>query len=153
MNIITRQHPQRDPLLESHKGSVRPVRLLLVEDSKVLTERLSEVIRQIPEIELIAAVDTEDGARAAVTREHVDLMILDLHLRQGNGFGVLRALSQLPERPLIVVLTNYDLPQYKDAALALGAAHFMDKIRDYDSLPEVLQQLAVQARESSGGSV
>ncbi len=126
--------------------AARPLRLLLVEDSKVLTERLSEVIRQIPEIELLPAVDTEEAARAAVARERVDVMILDLHLKHGNGFGVLRALNQIPERPIVVVLTNYDLPQYKDAALALGAAHFMDKIRDYDRLPEVLNELVAKAR-------
>jgi two-component system, NarL family, response regulator DevR len=124
----------------------QPVRVLLVEDSMVLRERLAEALRQIPEIELIAAVDTEDAARAAVARERVDVMILDLHLRQGNGFGVLRALCQSPERPYIIVLTNYDLPQYKDAALALGASHFMDKIRDYDKLPDILHELVVSAR-------
>jgi len=124
----------------------QPVRVLLVEDSKVLTERLTEALRQIPDIELIAAVDTEDAARALVARERVDVMILDLHLRQGNGFGVLRALSKTPGSPFIVVLTNYDLPQYKDAALELGAAHFMDKSRDYDRLPEVLRELVGKAR-------
>jgi DNA-binding NarL/FixJ family response regulator len=125
------------------------LRVLLVEDSKVLTERLSEELGQIPGIELIAAVDTQDAACAVVARERVDVMILDLHLKQGNGFGVLRALAQLPERPFIVVLTNYDLPQYKDAALALGAAYFLDKVRDYDRLPEVLHELVVEARSGT----
>jgi DNA-binding NarL/FixJ family response regulator len=139
-----RQQPKR--AAEVMGVAVRPLRLLLVEDSKVLAERVAEVVRQIPEIELLAAVDTEEAARAVVARERVDLMILDLHLKHGNGFGVLRALNHLPERPIIVVLTNYDLPQYKDAALALGAAHFMDKIRDYDRLPDVLNELVVKAR-------
>ena len=35
------------------------LRVLLVEDSKVLTERLTEAIRQIPEVELIGTADTE----------------------------------------------------------------------------------------------
>src|SRR5450755_2206569 len=140
------QHQQQQAAEGSVDAVAQPLRVLLVEDSRVLTERLTEALRQIPEIELIAPVDTEDAARAVVARERVDVMILDLHLRQGSGFGVLRALSQTPERPVIVVLTNYDLPQYKDAALALGAAHFMDKARDYHRLPEVLHELVVKAR-------
>jgi DNA-binding NarL/FixJ family response regulator len=127
----------------------QPLRVLLVEDSKVLTDRLAEAIQQIPEVELIGAVDTESAARAAVQRDHIDIMILDLHLKQGNGFGVLRALAKVPDRPFVIVLTNYDLPEYKDAALALGAAHFMDKARDYDRLPDVLQQLIEKARSRS----
>jgi two-component system, OmpR family, response regulator len=130
----------------SAKAVAQLVRVLLVEDSKVLTERLSEAIRQNPEVELVGCVDTENAARELLKSERIDVMILDLHLRQGNGFGVLRALSKSPERPFVVVLTNYDLPQYKDAALALGAAHFMDKIRDYDKLPEVLHELVDKVR-------
>ena len=123
-----------------------PLRVLLVEDSRVLTERLAEVIRLNDDVELVGAVDTEDGARAAVSREPVDIMILDLHLKQGNGFGVLRSLAKAAVRPFVVVLTNYDLPEYKSAALALGVTHFLDKLRDYDRLPDVLRELVARAR-------
>ena len=130
----------------SNSAVAHTLRVLLVEDSKVLTERITEVIRQLPEVVLIESVDTEQAACATLAREHFDVMILDLHLRQGNGFGVLRALEHAPERPSIIVLTNYDLPQYKDAALALGASYFMDKIRDYEKLPDVLHELYLKAR-------
>ena len=107
------------------------LRVLLVEDSKVLTERLTEAIRQIAEVELVATADTEAAALASVKRDSIDVIILDLHLKQGTGFGVMR----------IVVLTNYDLPEYKNAAIALGATHFLDKARDYGRLPDVLHEI------------
>jgi ActR/RegA family two-component response regulator len=97
------------------------LRVLLVEDSKVLTERLTEAIRQIPQVELIGTAD--------------------LHLKQGTGFGVMRALATAQLKPRIIVLTNYDLPEYKNAAIALGATHFLDKARDYGRLPEVLHEI------------
>jgi DNA-binding NarL/FixJ family response regulator len=117
------------------------LRVLLVEDSKVLTERLTEAIRQIPDVELIGTADTEAAALAAVRRDPVDVIILDLHLKQGTGFGVMRALAATQLKPRIIVLTNYDLPEYKNAALALGATHFLDKARDYGRLPEVLHEI------------
>ena len=117
------------------------LRVLLVEDSKVLTERLTEAIRQIPEVELVGTTDTEAGALAAVNRDSVDVIILDLHLKQGTGFGVMRALAATQLKPRIIVLTNYDLPEYKNAAIALGATHFLDKARDYGRLPEVLHEM------------
>jgi len=120
------------------------LRVLLVEDSKVLTERLTEAIRQIPDVELVGIADTEIAAIAAATREPVDVIILDLHLRQGTGFGVMRALVGRPCKPRIVVLTNYDLPEYKNAAIALGATHFLDKARDYGRLGDVLQEIHKQ---------
>jgi DNA-binding NarL/FixJ family response regulator len=117
------------------------LRVLLVEDSKVLTERLTEAIRQIADVELIGTADSEATALAAVKREPVDVIILDLHLKQGTGFGVMRALAANQQKPRIIVLTNYDLPEYKNAALALGATHFLDKARDYGRLPEVLHEI------------
>ena len=117
------------------------LRVLLVEDSKVLTERLTEAIRQIPQVELIGTADTEATAVASAQRESVDVIILDLHLKQGTGFGVMRALAGAQLKPRIIVLTNYDLPEYKNAAIALGASHFLDKARDYGRLPEVLREM------------
>jgi DNA-binding NarL/FixJ family response regulator len=122
-------------------STVPGLRVLLVEDSKVLTERLAEAIRQIPEVELIGTADTEAGALDAIRHFPVDVVILDLHLKQGTGFGVMRGLAAVSAKPQIIVLTNYDLPEYKHAALALGAAHFLDKARDYGKLPEVLQEM------------
>ncbi|MBS0398091.1 MAG: response regulator transcription factor [Proteobacteria bacterium] len=119
-----------------------PLKLLLVEDSKLLVERLSEVISQIADIDLVGTVDNENDAVARLKGESVDVVILDLRLRQGTGFGVLRALAGEKTRPRIVVLTTYDLPEYKSAALALGAGYFLDKARDCDRIPDVLNEIA-----------
>jgi two-component system OmpR family response regulator len=117
------------------------VRVLLVEDSKVLTERLTEAIDQIAAVHLIGTAQTEDAAVAVVSGEPVDVIILDLHLRQGTGFGVMRALATTQFKPQIIVLTNYALPEYRNAAFALGATHFLDKALDYGRLPEVLHEI------------
>ena len=117
------------------------VRVLLVEDSKVLTERLTEAIDQIADVQLIGTAETEAAAVAFAAHEPVDVIILDLHLRQGTGFGVMRALATTQSKPQIIVLTNYDLPEYKHAAFALGATHFLDKALDYGRLPGVLHAI------------
>jgi DNA-binding NarL/FixJ family response regulator len=35
---------------------------------------------------------------------------------------------------LIIVLTNYDLRSVRERALAAGADHFLDKMREFDQL-------------------
>jgi DNA-binding NarL/FixJ family response regulator len=129
--------------------STTGLRVLLVEDSAVLAERLTELIDLIADVELVGVVDTEAGAIAAARREPVDVIILDLHLKQGTGFGVLRAIESLPRRPRVVVLTNYDLPEYENAAMGLGASYFLDKARDYDRLPQVLEELSQASRATN----
>jgi DNA-binding NarL/FixJ family response regulator len=90
-------------------------------------------------------VDTERRAVAALERQPIDIVVLDLHLKEGTGFGVLRAIAGMQVKPRVIVLTNYDLPEYKQAALSLGATLYLDKARDYLRLPEIIGSWFVPA--------
>jgi two-component system, OmpR family, response regulator len=125
--------------------SSRNLSVLLVEDSRVLAERLRETLLSVPGVQLAGTVDSEADAVAALQRQPVDVVLLDLHLRQGTGFGVLRAIpSDQVKKTVVIVLTNYDLAEYRRAAAALGAKHFLDKLRDFDRLPILLQQIGAE---------
>jgi DNA-binding NarL/FixJ family response regulator len=115
----------------------------LVEDSSLLAGRLAELIKRLPDVDLIDTVDTEAEAVSRITLGRPDVLILDLHLRGGSGFGVLRALRRaMAERPKIIILTNFGLPEYRREAEAFGVEAFLDKSRDYFRLPDLLTGFA-----------
>ena len=119
------------------------LRVLLVEDSLLLANRLAELIRRLPDVDLIDTVDSEAAAVRSVSTSTPDVMILDLHLRAGSGFGVLRALGRgAGPRPKIVILTNFGLPEYRREAETFGVEAFLDKSRDYHRLPTLLNSFA-----------
>jgi two-component system OmpR family response regulator len=126
--------------------TVQAIKLLLVEDSSVLAERLSELIGEITEIQLVGMVDTESAALAELKQRRIHIVVLDLHLKQGTGFGILRAMSTMPQKPRIVVLTNHDKADYQGNAVALGATAFLDKARDFERLPQLLSQFVGEFR-------
>jgi two-component system, OmpR family, response regulator len=135
-------------------NGVRHLSVLLVEDSRVLAERLRETLLSVPGVQLAASVDCEADAVAALQLKAVDVVLLDLHLRQGTGFGVLRSIPvDQAKKLVIIVLTNYDLAEYRRAAAALGATHFLDKLRDLDRLPFLLQQIGAENAAPSEGSL
>jgi len=123
------------------------LRVLHVEDSPVICGLIAEIINGVPGVTVAESVGSESDAIEAVGRLGVDVVILDLQLRKGTGFGVLRAIAGLPRKPIVVVLTNFALGTYREAALALGAREFLDKSRDYDRLPAILTEIAA-ARSS-----
>ena len=118
------------------------LRVLLVEDSPVLAERLTETLAPLAGVELVAAVADEASAVGVAAAEQVDVIILDLQLRQGTGFGVMQRLGA--KRPTIIVFTNYVLPEYQRRAAALGVDYFLNKARDYERLPLLLQELELR---------
>jgi DNA-binding NarL/FixJ family response regulator len=132
-----REHPSATAKSNPEKS----VNVLLVEDSAVLAEILSEALSEIPEVDLVGVVDSEAEAYEVIARERVDLIFLDLQLKQGTGFGILRALTDMHPAPRCVVLTNHDLPEYQTAVMALGATYFLDKARDFHRLPEIVRAI------------
>ena len=123
-------------------GARPDLRVLLVEDSPVICGLIAEIINDVPGVRVAESVGSERDAIEAVGRLAVDVVILDLQLRKGTGFGVLRAMRDMPNRPIVVVLTNFALRSYRETALALGARDFLDKSRDYDRLPAILTEIA-----------
>ena len=114
-------------------------RVLLVEDSPVLTDRIRETFATLDGVELVAAVADESSAVEAAKSNGIDAIILDLQLKQGTGFGVVERLGS--RRPTIIVFTNYVLPEYRRRAKALGVEYFLDKSSDYERLPQLIQEL------------
>ncbi len=124
-----------------------PLRVLLVEDSPLIRERLAESIAEPGCIEVVGQADSEQAAIGMLAAAPWDAMVLDLQLRHGTGLGVLRALiSRRPPDVKVIVLTNYAFPQYRAKSLALGADYFFDKAREYHRVREVLDHLVAERR-------
>ena len=122
--------------------SVKDLQVLLVEDSTVICNLIANIVNNVSGVSVAESVGSEADAIEAVNHGNVDVVILDLQLRSGTGFGVLRAMRKMARRPAVVVLTNFALSTYRESALALGARHFLDKSRDYERLPGILSELA-----------
>jgi DNA-binding NarL/FixJ family response regulator len=113
--------------------------VLLVEDSPRIAERMRDLLENEAGAEVVCVAADEQGAIDAAKSYEADVMILDLQLRRGTGFGVLRALGS--KRPATIIMTNYALPQYRAKALELGVEHFLDKSVDFERLPEILADI------------
>jgi DNA-binding NarL/FixJ family response regulator len=92
-------------------------------------------------IEPVGTATTEAEAISAIQSQHPNAILLDLRLKEGTGFGVLRYINSMEVRPSVVVITNYALPQYRKQAEVLGARFFLDKTQDFEQIPDTLELL------------
>jgi two-component system OmpR family response regulator len=118
------------------------LQVLVVEDSAPVCDRIAEIVGSVPGVEVTERVASEAEARSALDKGGIDIVILDLQLRSGTGFGVLRQLQDSSDRPVVVVFTNFAVPTYRERARKMGAEYFLDKLLDLDKLPKVLAELA-----------
>jgi CheY-like chemotaxis protein len=122
-------------------GSVSERRVLLVEDSAVLTRRLIDLLSEPGRVEVAAQATTQSEAVLRLAERVFDVLVVDIELAEGNGVGVIRHARQLypPDaQPLIVVLTNYASDFVRDHCFAAGADYFLDKMRDIALLKAVV---------------
>jgi DNA-binding NarL/FixJ family response regulator len=116
---------------------------LVVEDSPRISERLVELVSVPGQVEVVATAETEAEATEACRVHEIDLAIVDLQLAEGTGFGVIRALREAgrARHACVVVLTNHAVPALRNAAFAAGADYFLDKSKDFETLPHLVDQL------------
>ena len=123
-----------------------PLRVLLVEDSIELQAMLQSMLSEIPSVEVVASVESEEDAVAFMRVDPTDLAIVDLELRSGTGLGVLKKLQDdldLTDRQIgVVVFSNYSNLVIRHRCLSLGAKAFFDKSFQIDELLEFVQKQA-----------
>ncbi|HET7546832.1 MAG TPA: response regulator [Usitatibacter sp.] len=128
---------------DPHARADELMNALVVEDSPQIAERLVELVSVPSRVEVVATAATEDEALAACDRYTISLAIVDLQLAQGTGFGVIRRLRAATgaNPACIVVLTNHAVPALKVAAFEAGADYFLDKSKDFATIPRLIGEL------------
>lgn len=118
------------------------MKVVIADDSRVVVERLSDLLSDVPGVELVGQAGDAAGALLCIRQRKPDLVILDLQMPGGNGLDILHAIR--PERPTLYVLicTNYAYPQYKKECLAAGANYFLDKSTEFEKIPAILGEVA-----------
>ena len=121
------------------------MRLLLVEDDRMIGESLRRALRQSG-----YAVDwVRDGRAAdgALVSERFDLVLLDLGLPERDGMEVLRALRARADRTPVIVLTARDALASRVQGLDAGADDYLVKPFELD---ELLARIRAVVRRQSG---
>jgi DNA-binding NtrC family response regulator len=118
--------------------------ILLVEDK----DSLRTMLRLALEAQGHAVVEARDQpeAEAALRSTRPAIVLSDLRLPDGDGFGVLRACKELdPEMP-VIVMTAFGSIQDAVAAMKDGALDFLAKPVDPDHLLLLVERALVQRR-------
>lgn len=123
----------------------RPLRVFLIEDSKLIRERLIEEIACTRETEFVGCAESEDDAVDKLSKLHCDAIVLDINLARGSGFEVLKSIrANRAHRPQIIVFTSYAYPYYRHLTMELGADFFLDKATDFKLLLEIIEGLPAE---------
>jgi DNA-binding NarL/FixJ family response regulator len=99
----------------------------IVENNISFREMLkSHLLSQFPSVEVLEAGGGEELLRKLASCP-VDLIFMDIGLRGENGLELTRKIKADRQDISIIILSSYDFPEYRQAALSYGANGYILK--------------------------
>jgi DNA-binding NarL/FixJ family response regulator len=115
--------------------------LLVVDDHAGVRQTVMALVStEFPHFRLLEAECAED-ALTLCGAEQPDLIVLDITLPGMDGFEATRRIKAAWPRIVIVMHSSSDMPVYRDASLAAGAAAFVGKGRNSRTLLPIIAGL------------
>ncbi len=103
------------------------MKVLLVEDNRIYRETFKDNLRQHFPVVSVSEAGNADEALQKIKGTPPDLIFMDIRLPGMNGLQLTQRIKkEFPKIP-IAILTGYDLPEYREAAIQYGADGFFVK--------------------------
>jgi len=138
-----------------------PLRILVVDDSALYCQLVRNVLREVPNVEVVGTAKSGQEALDQLDQVAPDLMTLDVRMPGGDGIDVLRELKKRRSRTKAIMLSSLTAngAQVTTDALMEGAFDFIHKPGGSDAaanrqaLLDALREKIAIFRDSRKGSI
>jgi DNA-binding NarL/FixJ family response regulator len=117
------------------------IRALLVEDHLVLRTALRLLLTSESNLEVVGEAADRATALALATQQQPDIILLDLHLEDGESFELIPQIRAAAPQAGVLVLTGANEPQLQRRAIAEGALGLVSKTQSSNVLLETIQRV------------
>lgn len=115
------------------------MKIILLDDHKLFGSSIKLLLEEQDEIEFCDYVSTIDDLFKYLKIKNYDIVLLDINLKsEKTGLELIGEVLEIYPDINVVILTSYDLKNYKDTAYKLGVKDFINKSVEIDDLIERL---------------
>lgn len=115
-------------------------RVYIVDDSQKIRERLIRLLADDRAVAVVGNSPTAEDATGKMDVDSIDALVLDVALPGKSGIELLREVKQLRPEMQVIIMTNYDYPEYRRQSMMAGADLFFNKTKDFEALIEALKK-------------
>lgn len=118
------------------------ISLAIIEDHRILVDSLGLMLRQEVDIEFLGSADSLAKGRALLREVSPDVLLLDVHLTDGDGLDLLPEVRKSSPETQVVVLTSYTDEATLVRAIDSGVNGFVSKSSSFAELLATIRQAA-----------
>ena len=103
------------------------IKVLIVDDNAKFTKSVKNLLSNEQDIEVIG--EAREGKEAILKTKELkpDIVLMDVRMPKMGGIEATRRISKIMPETKIIILTIYDIDEYRDAATNSGAVAFVLK--------------------------
>jgi two-component system NarL family response regulator len=128
-----------------------PIRVLCVDDHRLMREGIVRIVSLQPDIKVVAEARTGQEAVEQFIAHRPDVTLMDLQLPVMNGLQAIRAIKKADAGARVVVLTMYQGDEDIYRALQAGAVAYLLKDSVPDDLIRVIREVHAGNQSISDG--
>jgi len=121
---------------------MREIRIVIVDDHSLFRESLGRLLGTAPQIRLAGHYASASEALTALSREDIDIVLLDYDLGEESGLNLLRALQPRKSDTRVLMVTAGLSDEATLQVMEAGAAGILLKHSSLDQLMAAIQQVA-----------
>ena len=127
--------------------------VLIVEDEKLIRQGIRTMIQRsgVP-VEMIIECNNGEMAFEMLQSQKVDVMFTDIRMPKMNGIELVEKVQELPEKPIIVIVSGYADFSYAVEMLRMGAREYLLKPVEREKLQGIMRKLEQEITESRENS-
>jgi DNA-binding NarL/FixJ family response regulator len=115
------------PSARSKENSVARFKTLIVEDNDTFRQLLVESLNARFPAMIIGEASAGQEVIPKVETFFPDLIFMDIKIPQENGLSLTCKIKADYPETVVIILTSFDLPEYREAAYTRGANYFLAK--------------------------
>lgn len=116
-------------------------KIVLADDHQFLLEGIMNVLKELPALEIVAAVNNGVDLMDAVEKYAPQLVILDLNMPGYDGLQCLQKIKADTPQIKVLVLTNYNQPELAEEVRKMKANGFLVKNSSAAVLKEAIEMI------------
>ncbi len=114
-----------DDRLTTAQPEVRPTRVVVANDHRVMRRALSRVLQAEADLEVVGEASDFETAASEVAAGRPDVIVLDLRMPDGSRAATIERLRRVSPTTAVVVTTMQENELYATRALRAGALGFV----------------------------
>ena len=126
--------------------------VIIADNTEEFCSNLTAALNRADGFHVLGNVSDGEQAIRMVTERKPDILVLDLMLAKQDGLSVLKAISSMERRPVVLATSRFVTDYVASAAANLGARYLMLKPCDMTAIVERLEEIrgGESQRQSSG---